>query len=101
MRMVTVPDDGTVNVLDTLQNGTGRHARRTLERAKRPRVVHCIVQQHLVVRCLSQRSEGSEEPEMMPHAPVGLVPADISASITAGEGTRTQGTRVSVPALPR
>ena len=92
MRMVTVPDDGTVNVLDTLQNGTGRHARRTLERAKRPRVVHCIVQQHLVVRCILQ------PPEMMPHAPV---PADISDSITAGEGTRTQGTRVSVPALAR
>ena len=46
MRILTVPDGGTVNVLD-----------------------------RLVVRCILQ------EPEMMPHEPVGLVPADISASI--------------------
>ena len=46
MRSLTVPDGGTVNVLD-----------------------------RLVVRCILQ------EPEMMPHEPVGLVPADISASI--------------------
>jgi len=81
MRILTVPDGGTVNVLDVLQNGTGRHARRTLERAKRPRVVHCIVQQHLVARCILQ------EPEIMPHEPV---PSDISASITAGVGTHAR-----------
>ena len=63
MRSLTLPDGGTVNVLD-----------------------------RLVVRCILQ------EPEMMPHAPV---PTENSASITAGEGTRTQGTRVSVPALAR
>ena len=58
----------------------------------RSRVLHCIVQHLLARRCILQ------PPEMMPHAPV---PSDISASITAGEGTRTQGTRVSVPALAR
>ena len=61
------------------------------EQSASSRVLHCIVQ-HLVVRFILQM------PEMMPHSPV---PADISASITAGGGTRTQGTRVSVPALAR
>ena len=36
MRILTVPDGGTVNVLDRLRDNTRCHARRTLARAKYP-----------------------------------------------------------------
>ena len=111
--MVTVPDGGTVKVLETLRDGTMSQPQQTNSThesviaspcptvcgacvsasATQAKETHGHARDHIIhlfaILCIPQ------VPEMMPHEPV---PADISASITAGGATATENMPVIVPA---